>query len=117
MAETLRILGTSELSTGYVVLFEVGKPPSENIPTLVPQAVVSSIVVCETAGSAATVTIRVIPKNVTGGTKNIIFNELALTSKETKVIAPGITLSTEDSIDAKANTGAANIFIFGSEIR
>ena len=120
MAESLRILGNAQLDgTGnYANVYEVAKPIGpDRAGGPIPQAVVSSIVLCETGGAIATVTIRVVPKDDISAIKHSIFFEFPLSAKQTRIVTPGITLSTEDSIEAIASTANVNIFIFGSEIK
>ena len=118
MAESLRILGTAELDSSHADVYEVAKPIGpDRAGGPIPQAVVSSIVLCETDDAVATVTIRVIPKDDAPASKHNIFFKFPLSAKQTRIVTPGITLSTEDKITAKADTGAANMFIFGSEIK
>ena len=118
--EYLKVLGRAVLTGSYADIYVV---PSligpDGASGVMPQAAITSIILCETAASTATVSIQVVPKDGdAGGTPNIyeIFDTLALTANDTKIIAPGIMLSTEDSIRAMAASGTVNIFLFGSEI-
>ena len=118
--EYLRILGNGALTTSYTTVYQVAKPIGpDNARGPIPEAVVGSIILCETNNAAATVNIRVVPKADIGseGNQHEIFDTLPLAANATKIISPGITLSTEDKIEAKASTTAVNMFVFGSEIK
>jgi len=116
--EYLRILGSGALTTGYTTVYKVAKAiGGDNARGPIPEAVVGSIILCETNNVAATVSIRVVPKADTGGNQHEIFDTLPLAANATKIISPGITLATEDSIEAKASTTDVNMFVFGSEIK
>ena len=119
MAELIRVLGNAALSSAsYVDVYEVAPLIGpDGAMGNIPQTVVGSIILCETAGSTATVDVRVIPKGDSEGTSHNILQVFPLTANQTRIISPGITLSTEDKIKAAAATGAANIFIFGSEYK
>ena len=53
MREYLRILGNGTLDTAYSDIYQVGGPVSPDDPIgAVPQAVVNSIILCETGGAA-----------------------------------------------------------------
>ncbi len=121
MREYLRILGNGTLGTAYSDIYQVGGPVSPDDPIgAVPQAVVNSMIFCETGDAGRTVTVRIVPKDVTTitGSELEILHEMAIDSKETRIVSPGITLSSEDTIQAKASVAdVVNIFIFGSEIK
>jgi len=118
--EYLKVLGRAVLTSSYADIYTVPELiGTDGASGPIPQAAVTSIILCETAASTATVSIQVVPKGGNySGSPNIyeIFDTLALTANDTKIIAPGIMLSTEDSIRAKAASGTVNIFLFGSEI-
>lgn len=123
MAENLKILGNAKLdgTSNYADIYQVGGAVRADDGVPVVQAIVGSIVVCETNNVPATVSIELIPgslNNVTTitGKEFVIFHELALVAKETRIISPGITISAQDRIRAIASTADVNIFIFGSEI-
>ena len=120
MSEHLRMLGRAVLTTSYVSIYAVppltGPEKAQGTP---PQAAVSSIILCETANSSATVSIQFSPNGIDTSSSPAsyeIFDTLALTGNETKIIAPGIMMGSGDRIRAKAASGTVNIFIFGSEI-
>ena len=120
MAEFLRILGNKALTASYTDIYVVADLIGpDNATGPIPQAVIGSIILCETGTASANVDIRVVPKGITGGDITDIYNifdTFAMSSNQTKIISPGITLSTGDKIEAKASTTAVNIFIFGSEL-
>ena len=120
MSELIRVLGNAALSSAsYVDVYEVAPLIGpDGAMGNIPQTVVGSIILCETAGSTATISVRVIPKGEgVGDSSHNILQVFPLTANQTRIISPGITLSTEDKIKAAAATGAANIFIFGSEYK
>ena len=117
MAEFLRILGNKALTASYTDIYVVADLIGpDNATGPIPQAVIGSIILCETAGNSTNVDIRVVPKGDTAGASHNIFDTFALSSNQTKIISPGITLSTGDKIEAKADPATVNIFIFGSEL-
>jgi len=117
MAEYLRILGHSNLTTSYADIYTVSSAIGGDAGGHpVPQAVVGSIILCETNNAAANVFIQVVPSGDTAGTTHEIFDTLAMTGNQTKIISPGIALSSGDKIRAKASTTNVNMFIFGSEL-
>tara|TARA_Y100001949_G_scaffold129298_1_gene110748 strand:+ start:59 stop:415 length:357 start_codon:yes stop_codon:yes gene_type:complete len=117
MAEVIKILGNAKLTGSYVSVYTVPKMiGSDNAVGPIPQAIVGSIVLCETAGSSANIDIRIVPRGDVEGGQHNIFDTLPMSGRETKIISPGITISSEDKITAKASTTDVNIFIFGSEL-
>ena len=120
MAENLKMLGRAVLTTSYVSIYAVppfiGPSDAQGLP---PQAAVSSIILCETAASTANVSIQFAPNGLDASSSPAsyeIFDTLAFTANQTKIIAPGIMMGSGDRIRAKAASGTVNIFIFGSEI-
>lgn len=118
--EYLKVLGRAVLTSSYADIYVVPSPAGpDSASGVIPQAAVTSIILCETAASTATVSIQVVPKDGdVGGTESFyeIFDTLSLAANETNIIAPGIMISTEDRIRAKAASGTVTMFIFGSEI-
>jgi hypothetical protein len=118
--EYLKVLGRNVLTSSYADIYVVpSSTSSAGASGAIPQAAITSIILCETNASTATVSIQVVPKDgdyTTTPNSYEIFDTLSLTANETKIIAPGIMISTEDRIRAKAASGTVNIFIFGSEI-
>ena len=118
--EYLKVLGRAVLTGSYADIYVVPSPAGpDGASGVMPQAAITSIILCETAASTATVSIQVVPKDGNAdGTADIyeIFDTLALAANDTKIIAPGIMISTEDRVRAKAASGTVNMFLFGSEI-
>ena len=85
---------------------------------------ISSIVICETAGGAATATIYIQPivDATTVVASEKLVSALALSANETKIISPGLILpgdpntATPAGIVVQANSGTLTFQVFGIEI-
>lgn len=120
MADSIRILGTSTPGTTHTNLFVCGKRSDATTDSLRGfrpgvQAVVSSIVVCETNNASATITISVVPDGETRAAAYEIFSTYAIGARDTKIISAGITLNQGDKITVYASTSTVNFFAFGAE--
>ena len=107
MADTIKVLGQSNPAAAtdtdiYVV-------PSNT------STVVSSIVICETAGGTPTFDVAVRPKGIVISTEHYLFNARPLTANQTVVLTAGITLAAGDTITVQASDTNVAFSVFGVE--
>lgn len=86
--------------------------------------VIKEIVLCNTAASAATVTLWLKPKNVTVATDHVFINALSLAANETVTLSTSVVLTNSgntsgetysDTIRGKASATTVNYMINGYE--
>jgi len=61
--------------------------------------VIKEIILCNTAASAATVTLWLKPKNVTVATDHVFINALSLAANETVTLSTSLILTNDDNTD------------------
>ena len=108
------------MPTAYKVLGQV-IPSATTATTLytVPSAtstVVSSISVCNQAGSDATFRIAVRPAGASLTAAQYIVYDASLSSNETIALTLGLTLAATDVVTVYASTANVSFSLFGSEI-
>ena len=109
MATTYKILGQSEPGT-------TSNADLYTVPAAT-EAIVSTIVVCNTSGTDTTFRLFVRDGGATASTGNAIAYDTAITANSQAAFTLGLTLSAADVITVQTSTGAAVSFAaFGSEL-
>ena len=108
------------MATTYKVLGQVA-PSATTATTLdtVPsatQVVVSTIVVCNRAATAATYRIAVRPAGAALSNEHYIAYDAAITANNSTFITIGVTLAATDVVTVYASTANLSFSAFGSEI-
>ena len=108
MATTYKVLGQSAPSaTSATNVYTV---PSAT------EAVVSTIVVCNRAASAATYRISVRPNGDTQANQHYIAYDATVSANDSTALTLGLTLDAADVITVYGSTADLSFNIFGSEI-
>jgi len=108
MATTYKVLGQSNPSaTTATTLYTV---PSAT------QTVVSTIVVCNQAASAATFRIAVRPDGASLAAQHYVAYDVTVGASDSTALTLGITLGDTDVITVYASTSTLSFSAFGSEI-
>lgn len=109
MATAYKILGQSEPgTTANADLYTV---PSAT------EAIVSTVVICNTTGTDQTFRVFVRPDGATAGTGNAIAYDTAITANSQVAFTLGMTLNASDIITVRSSAGASLTFTaFGSEL-
>lgn len=95
-----RLAGPAQLSTtANSTIYTV--PNSSSAGTT---GVIKEIVLCNTSGSAVTVTMSLKVKNVTVGTSNNFLNSFSLAANETVTLSTSLVLTNDGSGSASATT-------------
>ena len=119
MADGFKILAQATLAGSEAVIYTVPTPSGERFSTRGnSQAVISSIILCCTAGTSVTYTIRVSKSGESNDNKQLIFNNQGIAANETDVLSLGIGLVSGDSISAlvAGSTPVVQMNIFGTEV-
>lgn len=108
------------MPTTYKVLGQVA-PSATTLTTLdtIPsatQAVVSTIVVCNRAATAATFRIAIRPAGATLSNEHYIAYDATIAANDTTALTIGVTLAATDVISVYASTANLSFNAFGSEI-
>jgi hypothetical protein len=108
------------MPTTYKVLGQVAPSATTNttldtVPSAT-QCVVSTIAVCNRAGTSATYRIAVRPAGATLADLHYIAYDATITANNSTFITVGITLSATDVITVYASTANLSFSAFGSEI-
>lgn len=108
------------MPTTYKVLGQVA-PSATTLTTLdtVPsatQAVVSTIVVCNRAATAATFRIAIRPAGATLSNEHYIAYDASIAANDTTALTIGVTLAATDVISVYASSANLSFNAFGSEI-
>jgi len=108
------------MPTAYKVLGHVAPSATtyttlETVPSAT-QAVVSTISVCNRAGTAATYRIAVRPAGATLANEHYIAYDAAITANNSTFITIGVTLAATDVITVYASSANLSFSAFGSEI-
>jgi hypothetical protein len=109
------------LATAYKILgqSEPGTTSNANLYTVpaATEAIVSSIVVCNTSGTDSAFRIFVRDSGATATTGNAVAFDAPLTANTQAAFTLGITLSATDVLTVRSSVGAALTFTaFGSEL-
>jgi hypothetical protein len=80
------------------------------------QTVISTITVCNRAGSAATFRLAVRPNNETLADKHYVCYGVSVPPNDTISLTLGMTLDAADVITAYASSASVSFNLFGSEI-
>ena len=108
MATAYKVLGQSNPSaTTATTLYTVPSATS---------AVVSTIVICNQAASAATYRIAVRPAGATLAAVHYVAYDISVGASDSTALTLGITLATTDVITVYASTTTLSFTAFGSEI-
>jgi len=108
MATTYKVLGQSNPSaTTATTLYTV--PASTN-------TVVSTISICNQAGTSASYRIAVRPAGATLAAQHYLAYDIALAANDTTALTLGITLATTDVVTIYASSATLSFSAFGSEI-
>jgi glucose-6-phosphate dehydrogenase assembly protein OpcA len=108
MATTYKVLGQSNPSaTTATTLYTV--PASTS-------TVVSTISICNQAGSAASYRIAVRPAGATLAAQHYLAYDIAIAANDTTALTLGITLATTDVVTVYASSATLSFSAFGSEI-
>jgi hypothetical protein len=108
MATTYKVLGQSNPSaTTATTLYTV--PASTS-------TVVSTISICNQAGSSASYRIAVRPAGATLAAQHYLAYDIVLAANDTTALTLGITLATTDVVTVYASSATLSFSAFGSEI-
>jgi len=108
MPTTYKVLGQSNPSaTTLTTLYTVPSSTS---------TVVSSIVVCNQAGTAATYRIAVRPAGATVAAQHYIVYGSTVAASDSTIITLGMTLATTDVVSVYSSSATTSFVLFGSEI-
>jgi len=108
MATIYKVLGQSNPSaTTATTLYTV--PASTN-------TVVSTISICNQAGTSASYRIAVRPAGATLAAQHYLAYDIALAANDTTALTLGVTLATTDVITVYASSATLSFSAFGSEI-
>jgi glucose-6-phosphate dehydrogenase assembly protein OpcA len=108
------------MATAYKVLGQVA--PSATTATTVytvpaaTSAVVSSIAVCNRAGTAATFRLSVRPDGASLANQHYLTYDAALDANDTIILTIGVTMDATDVLEAYASSGDLTFQAYGSEI-
>jgi hypothetical protein len=108
MANTYKVLGqvapsATTATTAYTV-------PSST------QAVLSTIVVCNRAGSAGSYRIAIRPDGASLATTHYVAYDIAIAANDSTALTLGITLGDTDVVTVYASSADMTFSVFGSEI-
>jgi hypothetical protein len=108
MATTYKVLGQSNpAATTATTLYTV--PASTS-------TVVSTLVICNQAGSAATYRISIRPAGGAQTTAMYLAYDVAVAANDSTALTLGVTLATTDVITIYASSATVSFTAFGSEI-
>jgi len=108
------------MALAYKVLGQIA-PAATTATTIytVPAAtetVVSSIVVCERAGAAATFRLAVRPNGASLADQHYLAYDVPITANDTIILTIGVTMDATDVLEGYASTGDLSFAAFGSEV-
>jgi hypothetical protein len=108
MATTYKVLGQSNPSaTTATTLYTVPSSTS---------TVVSTISICNQAGSTASYRIAVRPAGATLAAQHYLAYDIVIAANDTTALTLGITLATTDVVTVYASSATVSFSAFGSEI-
>jgi hypothetical protein len=108
------------MATAYKVLGQVA--PSATTATAVytvpsaTEAVVSSVTVCNRAGSAGTFRLAVRPDGAALANQHYLAYDANLAANDTMILTIGVTMDASDVLEAYASSGDFSFHAYGSEI-
>ena len=108
------------MATAYKVLGQVA--PAATTATAVytvpsaTEAVVSSVTVCNRAGSAGTFRLSVRPDGATLANQHYVVYDAPISANDTVVLTIGLTLDAADVLEAYASSADMTFNAYGSEI-
>ena len=108
------------MATAYKVLGQVA--PAATTATAVytvpsaTEAVVSSIVVCNRAGTSATFRLSVRPDGATLANQHYLAYDAGIAASDTMILTIGVTMDATDVLEAYASSGDLTFHAYGSEI-
>ena len=108
MAQAYKVLG--QIAPSATTATTIYTVPSAT------EAVVSSIVVCERGGAAATFRLAVRPNGATLANQHYLVYDAPLTANDTLIFTVGLTVDATDVLEAYASTGDVTFQAYGSEI-
>ena len=108
MPTTYKVLGQSApAATTATTLYTVPSSTS---------AVISTIVICNRAATAATYRVAIRPAGATLANQHYIAYDVSVSGADSTPLTLGITLATTDVVTVYASTANLSFGIFGSEI-
>ena len=108
MATTYKVLGQQNPSaTTLTTLYTVPSSTS---------AVVSTLMICNQAGTNATFRIAIRPAGATVDPKHYLSYDTVIPANDSIALTLGITLATTDVVSVYASTTTLSFSLFGSEI-
>lgn len=108
------------MATAYKVLGQVA--PSATTATAIytvpsaTQAVVSSVSICNRAGTAGTFRLAVRPDGATLANQHYVVYDTAIAANDTVILTIGLTLDAADVLEAYASSADMSFNAYGSEI-
>jgi len=108
------------MATAYKVLGQVA--PSATTATAVytvpsaTEAVVSSVTVCNRAGTAGTFRLAVRPDGATLANQHYLVYDATVTANDTIILTIGVTMDATDVLEAYASSADMTFHAYGSEI-
>ena len=108
------------MATAYKVLGQVA--PAATTATAVytvpsaTEAVVSSVAVCNRAGTAATFRLSVRPDGASLANQHYLVYDATLAGNDTIILTIGVTMDATDVLEAYASSGDLTFQAYGSEI-
>ena len=108
------------MATAYKVLGQVA--PAATTATAVytvpsaTEAVVSSVAVCNRAGTAATFRLSVRPDGASLANQHYLVYDATLAGNDTIILTIGVTIDATDVLEAYASSGDLTFQAYGSEI-
>lgn len=106
MAETFKILGQSNPSA--TTNTDVYTVPAST------EAILSSIIVCNQAGSAGTA--RVAIRDAALASKHYILYDASVPANDSLTISEGVTMDASDVVTVYVSSASFSVSVFGSEI-
>ena len=108
------------MATAYKVLGQVAPAATTatsiyTVPSAT-EAVVSSVTVCNRAGTAATFRLAVRPDGATLANQHYLTYDAALDANDTIILTIGVTMDATDVLEAYASTADLTFHAYGSEI-
>lgn len=108
--ETYKVLGQAKTSGGANSDVDIYTVPAAT------STVVSSIIITETGGTAATVILKVRVGGAASDAKQFVYSAVPLNANDTIVLTAGITLATTDVLTFQASTTTVTAQAFGVQI-
>ena len=108
------------MATAYKVLGQVA--PSATTATAVytvpsaTSAVVSSVTVCNRAGTAGTYRLMVRPNGATLANQHYVVYDTSISANDTVILTIGLTLDADDVLEVYTSSADMSVNAYGSEI-